>query len=223
MQGSLGSAFSCAARSPRVSVHQTGVDWWGSPRKSWLSWFPRWAGALYTLMWLHCFGSHTSASLHCSAQCHASCAAERPALDVPSRWPPQPSLPIYVKKEFQMGVMREQAGMATLSPHFVKDCLRVSPYLCMGLQSCPHNIDSGDLLLWSKKRYCGAPTGQAQYRRMPGFPRRRERLWDIQVVKVAHCSSVCSTNCELNMLHRKPRPTLLSKPRNTRVLTVKLL
>lgn len=43
--------------------------------------------------------------------------------------------------------MRELAGMATLPPYFGKDCLRVSPYLCMGLQSCQHNIGSGDLLL----------------------------------------------------------------------------
>jgi len=32
-----------------------------------------------------------------------------------------------------MGVMRELVEMAALSPHFGKDCLGVSPYLCMGL------------------------------------------------------------------------------------------
>ena len=38
-----------------------------------------------------------------------------------------------------MDVMRELAGMATLSPHVGKDCLAVSAFLCMGLQSCQHN------------------------------------------------------------------------------------
>lgn len=224
----LGSASSCAAHFLRASVHQRVAHWWGSPRKRGLSWFPRWAGAWHTRC--DCTALGVTPPPLCAALHRTETG--QPTLDVASRWPPQPSLPIYIKKKkksinlSQADVMRELAGMATLPPYFGKDCLRVSPYLCMGLQSCQHNIGSGDLLLWSKKRNCGATTGQVQYGRTPErFPRRREgeRLWDTQAAEVAHCSAVyVQQTVNWICYTRKPWPTLLSKPRNAPVFRVKL-
>lgn len=201
-----------------------GRGWIGGDPQGRFGWAGLQGGLGHCTHWCDCTALGVTPLHRCTALRSAMRAVQQ---DSPLSMCPRgdhlcPVYPSMWKRKFQMGVMREQAGMAILSPHFVKDCLGVPPPLCTGLQSCPHNR-SGDLLLWSKKRYCGAPTGQAQCGRTSGFPRRRERLWDVQVAKVAHCSSVCSTVCKLNMLHRKPWPILLSKPRNTLVLTVKLL
>lgn len=172
-----------AAHSLRECVPETGVPWLGPKGGPVQAGSQGGLGMAHTEVMAQIQESHPASLL-----CPVFCAAGQPSLDVPLGWPQQPSYHISVKKAvhlLQVVVVRQLRRMAIQSlPVFRKECLLVSPYLCMAAElTAKYRLWASFAVIQGENLGGYYWTGPS--RRIPeGFPRReRESLWDIELLK----------------------------------------